>query len=81
MSDLQRWLEPLLYCALLNYSLLLLWFVLLVTARQRIYRLHARLIPISEPQFLAAHYAGMVFYKLAILLLFLTPYIAILLIT
>ncbi len=65
----------LLWSGVINYGLLIFWVVLSLLARNGMYRI-GRLFHLSVEQFDALQYAGMTFYKLAIILLFLVPYIA-----
>ncbi len=64
------------WCALINTALLLLWWLLFVTAHDWIYRLQSRWITIPVERFDAIHYAAMAGFKLAMIFLNLTPYLA-----
>ena len=64
------------WCALINFGLLTLWFLLFVLAKEWMYRLHGRWFNISRERFDAIHYGGMAGYKLAIWLFNLAPFIA-----
>lgn len=66
----------LLWCAVLNYAVLLVWFVLFRRAHGWLFRLHGRWFRLSEDRFDAIHYGAMAIYKLGILLLNLIPCIA-----
>ncbi len=66
----------LLYALLLNYTILLLWFALFSCARDWLYLLHSRWFQLSPESFQAIHYSGMALYKIGILLLNLTPLLA-----
>jgi hypothetical protein len=63
----------LLLCTLINYGILLIWFLVFVFARGWMRRLHGRWFRLSEEQFDALHYAGMSIYKIGILLFNLVP--------
>lgn len=65
-----------LYCLLLNYAILIVWFLAFVFAKNFIKKLHMQWFKLSDAQFDAVHYAGMAIYKIAILVLNLAPYIA-----
>ena len=65
------------WSALINYSILLFWFLVFTQAHDWVYQIHGRWFAISVEKFDEIHYASMAFYKLAIFLLFLTPYLAI----
>ncbi|WP_353142128.1 DUF6868 family protein [Acinetobacter pragensis] len=66
----------LLYCMLINYIILMIWFIAFIFAKDWMKRLHGQWFQISDQQFDAIHYGGMAVYKIGILLLNLTPYIA-----
>jgi hypothetical protein len=66
----------LLWCTLINYGVLILWFLAFLTAHDLLYRWHARWFRISSEAFDAIHYGGMAVYKVGILLLNLVPYVA-----
>jgi hypothetical protein len=68
--------KALLWCAVINYAILLLWFLLFVLAHDRMYLLHGRWFRLSVEQFDMLHYAGMSIFKIGILLFNLVPYIA-----
>jgi len=63
------------WCTVINYGLLLVWFVFFMLARDWIYQLHGRWFNISHQNFDAIHYSGMAIYKIGIFLLNLVPYI------
>jgi hypothetical protein len=66
----------LLWCTILNYVVLLLWFVVFSLAHDWIFKLHGRWFRLTAAQFDALHYGGMTVYKVGILLLNLVPYVA-----
>jgi hypothetical protein len=70
------WSDFLLRCALINYAVLMLWFAAFTLAHDWLYRLHSRWFQLTRTQFDALHYGGMAFYKVAILLLNLVPFVA-----
>jgi len=63
----------LLWCAVINYGILLLWFLVFVFAHGWMYRLHGRWFQLSREQFDALHYGGMTFFKVGIMLFNLVP--------
>ena len=66
-----------LLCSLaINYAILLIWFVVFVTARNALRALHGRWFRLSDPAFDAIHYGGMAVYKIGILLFNLVPLLA-----
>ena len=66
----------LLLCTLINYGVLLAWFVAFSVAHEWMFRLHTRWFRLSAERFDAIHYAAMALYKVGILLLNLVPYVA-----
>jgi uncharacterized protein DUF6868 len=66
----------LLWCTIINYGILLVWFLLFMLAHNWMYQFHGRWFQLSVEQFDMLHYAGMSVYKLGIILLNLVPYIA-----
>jgi hypothetical protein len=68
--------DLLLWCAIINYAVLLVWFAAFVAAHDAMLRLHTRWFRVSAEQFDTVHYRGMAVYKVAILLLNLVPYLA-----
>lgn len=66
----------LLWCAVMNYGLLLLWFLLFALAHDWMHRFHGRWFHLPVEQFDALHYAGMALFKIGIILFNLVPYVA-----
>jgi hypothetical protein len=66
----------LLWCAIINYGLLAFWGLLMVLPHGWLYRAKGRVFRISDEQFDTINYAGIVFYKVAIFLFNIVPYIA-----
>lgn len=69
----------LLYSLIINYIILLIWFLIFIYAGAFLRQLHGKYFNLSDQTFDAIHYAGMAMYKIAILLLNLVPFIAIVL--
>jgi hypothetical protein len=65
-----------LWCAGLNYVLMLFWFLLLVLPHSGLHRLCSRWFRLTLEQFDIINFSGIVLYKVAILLLNLVPYLA-----
>ena len=63
------------WCALINYALLLVWFVMFTSSHDWLRAMHARWFDLSDQTFDAIHYAMMGIYKLAIFLFLLVPYL------
>ena len=68
--------RALLWCTVINYGILLVWFFAFLLAHDWIYQFHSRWFNLSVDQFDMLHYAGMSIYKIGILLLNLVPFIA-----
>jgi hypothetical protein len=66
----------LLWCTVINYGILVVWFLVFLLAHDWMYQFHGRWFHLSVDQFDMLHYAGMSVYKLGIMLLNLVPYIA-----
>ena len=75
--DAARLVRVLLFCAGLNYLVLILWFAAFLAAKEWLYRLHTHWFHLSADAFDALHYGGMAIYKIGILLLNVAPLIAI----
>ena len=67
--------RALLWCAVINYGILVIWFLFFMLAHDWIYLLHSRWFHMSVEQFDVLHYAGMAIYKIGVLLLNLVPFI------
>jgi hypothetical protein len=65
----------LLWCTVINYGILLVWFLVFTLARDWMRRFHGRWFRLSDEQFDALHYMGMSIYKIGILLLNLVPFL------
>lgn len=68
--------NALLWCSIINYGILIVWFLVFVAAHNFIYRLHGRWFRLSKEQFDALNYGGMAVYKIGVLLLNVVPLIA-----
>jgi hypothetical protein len=66
----------LLWCTVINYGVLLAWFMVFVFAHDWIQRIHGRWFRLSREQFDALHYAGMSIFKIGIILFNLAPFAA-----
>jgi len=63
------------WCALINMAILSLWFLLFTFFSNFIYSIHSKWFEIPRERFGILHYNGMMFFKLAIFLFNLVPYI------
>lgn len=65
----------LLYCLLVNYAVLLIWWVLLIAGGERIYSLHRRWFALTNEQFATIHYTAMAFYKILVIVFNAVPWL------
>lgn len=63
----------LLWCTIINYAWIVLWFLLVVLGREWIYRLWGRWFQLSTEQFDRLNFTGMMLYKIGVLLFNLVP--------
>jgi hypothetical protein len=68
--------DVLLWCTVINYGVLLLWFLFFRFAHEWMYRFHGRWFRMPAEQFDAIHYTAMAIYKIGIILFNLVPYVA-----
>ena len=68
--------DTLLWCAIINFGLLAVWSLLFLSSHEWLHRLSSKWFRMSVEQFDAINFIGIVLYKTAILLFFLSPYIA-----
>jgi len=73
---IEQMTEFFLWCSVINFALLLWWFAVISLARDWVFRVHTRWYKIPAEEFDAFHYKAMAFYKIAIFMLNLVPYIA-----
>jgi len=64
-----------LWCTVIDYGILLAWFLVFAFAHDWIQRLHGRWFRLSIDQFDALHYAGMAVFKIGIILFNLVPFV------
>ena len=63
------------WCAILNVGMLAVWSLVFVFAHDFVLKVHARWFKISEERFDEIHYTMMGYYKLAVFLFNLAPYL------
>lgn len=68
--------EILLLCGVINYGLLLIWFLFFTRAHDWIYRITGRWFRLPVEQFDGLNYFGMALFKIGIILFNLVPYVA-----
>jgi len=65
-----------LWCTVINYGLLILWWVIFSLKHEWIYVLAGKRFKMSPETFDAHNLVGIIFYKICIILFCLVPYIA-----
>jgi hypothetical protein len=68
--------KALLWCTIINYGLLIVWFLVFWLAHDWMHMVHANLFHVSVEQFDLINYGGILLFKVGILLLNLVPCIA-----
>ncbi|MBA1444224.1 MAG: hypothetical protein M3H12_17100 [Chromatiales bacterium] len=68
--------DTLFWCAVINFGLLIWWFLFFMLAHDWIYRMHSRWFSLSVERFDTVHYAGMALFKIGIFLFNLVPFFA-----
>lgn len=64
------------WCAVINYTVLILWFILYFVAYGWLAGICQKMFGLSTERYDAASFSGMMYYKLGIFLFNLAPYIA-----
>ena len=64
------------WCTVINFGLLMLWFLFISLAHDWTYRIHTQWFSISVERFDAIHYAGISFFKIVVFAFNLAPYLA-----
>lgn len=70
----------LIWCAGINYAILIVWFAVFVSGHDWLYRMHSRWFKLSAEMFDALNYAGVAIYKIGIMLFVVVPLIALLIV-
>ena len=65
----------------INFGLLMWWFLWILFAHDFVYRMHSKWFKVSVEKFDAIHYAGIAFYKISIIVFNVVPYLALQIIT
>ena len=63
------------WCSAINLGVLMLWFLVFVFAHDFVFRIHTRWFKIAQERFDEIHYTMMGYYKLAVVLFNLAPYL------
>ena len=73
--------DTFLWCTLINWVMLLFWFLILTFARSWAYKMHSKFAKITEEEFNLVHYKGGVYFKALIFAFNLAPYLALCIVT
>ena len=63
----------LLWCTIINYVILMVWWIFFVIARDWVQGIHGKWFRLSDERFDAAHYSAMALYKIMIRFFNLVP--------
>ncbi|HYR91644.1 MAG TPA: hypothetical protein VE422_46760 [Terriglobia bacterium] len=74
--NIEQLRSALLYCTIMNFALLWLWGMLYILPHEWLYRWSGRVFRFSAERFDAINFAGIVLYKVGVLLFNLIPYLA-----
>jgi hypothetical protein len=74
--NIQTVRRALLWCSIINYGLLLWWWLYFMLAHDWMHRVAGSWFNLSVQQFDAINFAGILFYKIAIVLFNIVPCIA-----
>jgi len=64
------------WSALINYGVLIVWFLFFIAAHDWMYRYHTKFFTLSVEKFDTVHYGSMAFFKLLVIVFNLVPYLA-----
>ncbi len=73
--NLQVFKDVLLWCAVLDYVILILWFLLIAFVHDGFHKLSNLFVELPVERFNAINYAGLAFFKLITIAFFLVPYV------
>ena len=76
--DIATLRDVLFWCTIINYGVLLFWWLLMVFPHQRLYRFWFRWCRLSAEQIDVVSFVGIAFYKTLIIMFNLVPYVALL---
>jgi len=64
------------WCIVINFGVLLYWFLFLRFAHDWVYQMQSRWFRISETRFDEIHYTAFAYYKLSVFIFVVVPYLA-----
>ena len=66
------------WCTIINYGLLILMFLILISAGDWIHRIHSKWFPMSKETFNVVIYSFLGVYKMGVIIFNLVPFVALL---
>jgi hypothetical protein len=63
----------LIWCAVLNYTVLILWFMVFLVFGRQLWQMHSKWFALTKEQFDGYMYQGLMFYKIAVLIFNVAP--------
>lgn len=66
------------WCTIINYGLLILMSLILISAGEWIYRIHSKWFPMSKETFNVVIYSFLGVYKMGVIIFNLVPFVALL---
>ncbi|MFC1666552.1 DUF6868 family protein [Candidatus Omnitrophota bacterium] len=64
------------WCSIINIGILLWWFFAITVLHDFVYKFHSKFLKLSVERFDEIHYAGAMFYKIAVFFFNVIPYFA-----
>ena len=68
--------DMLAWSSVINIGILIYWALFLCFAHDWVYKMHTKWFNITREQFDVLHYAGMMFFKVAVFMFNIVPYLA-----
>jgi len=79
--NLEVFRKMLAWSLVINYVILIVWFVVFVAAHDQLMGIHQKWFKLSAEQFDSYNYLGMAIYKIGVLLFNLVPYMSLHIVT
>ncbi|MFC1698887.1 DUF6868 family protein [Candidatus Omnitrophota bacterium] len=64
------------WCSIINIGILLWWFFAITVLHDFVYKFHSKFLKLSVERFDEIHYAGAMFFKIAVFMFNIVPYFA-----
>ena len=69
------------WCAVIDYAMLVLWFLIFILPHGWLYRLSGKPFHLTQEQFDAVNLGGIVVFKMLVIIFNIVPYIALRIVT